>query len=150
MFQLAAAEAARSGKGKTASCLTGSRLIGANGGIMRAVTFRDRMREEAAKAATAETADPWRLKLERVRGKVDFSDRLERVSSQTLLDLLEVPQRNRTAGTFRRVAKIMAELGWTPVRVRDLTRGGYREQVRGYCREARNPHPLTRLLLAAT
>jgi hypothetical protein len=32
----------------------------------------------------------------------------------------------------------MRELGWTPVRVRDLTRGGYKEQVRGYCRDARN------------
>jgi len=36
----------------------------------------------------------------------------------------------------------MAELGWTAVRVRDLTRGGYKEQVRGYCRDARNCHPI--------
>ena len=103
---------------------------------MRASTFRERMREEAAKAAAAETADRWRLTLERVRGKVDFYDGLERISSQTLLDLLEVPQRSRTAGTYRRLAKVMAELGWTAVRVRDLTRGGYREQIRGYCRAA--------------
>jgi len=103
---------------------------------MRALTFRERMREEAAKAAAATIVDPWRLTLERVRGKVDFFDGLERVSSQTLLDLLEVPQRNRTAGTFRRLSKVMAELGWTAVRVRDLTRGGYKEQVRGYCRDA--------------
>ena len=109
---------------------------------MRALTFRERLREEAAKAAAAETDDPWRLTLERVRGRVDFYDRLERVSSQTLLDLLEVPQRNRTAGTYRRLAKVMAELGWTAVRARDLTRGGYKEQVRGYCREARGPHPV--------
>jgi hypothetical protein len=108
---------------------------------MRALTFRERLREEAAKAAAAETADPWRLTLERVRGKVDFFDGLERISSQTLLDLLEVPQRNRTAGTFRRLSKLMAELGWTAVRVRDLTRGGYLEQVRGYCRDPRNMHP---------
>jgi hypothetical protein len=101
---------------------------------MRALTFRERLREEAAKAAAAESADPWRLTLERVRGKVDFFDGLERVSSQTLLDLLEVPQRNRTAGTFRRLGKVMTELGW----VRDLTRGGYLEQVRGYCREPRH------------
>jgi hypothetical protein len=105
---------------------------------MRAVSFRDRMREEAAKAAAAGHVDPWRLRLERVRGKVDFYDTLERISSQTLLDLLEVPQRNRTAGTYRRLAKVMAELGWTAVRVRDLTRGGYREQIRGYCRDARS------------
>jgi hypothetical protein len=99
------------------------------------------MREEAAKTAASQAIDPWRLTLERVRGKVDFFDGLERISSQTLLDLLEVPQRNRTAGTYRRLAKVMAELGWTAVRVRDLTRGGYKEQVRGYCREARSPHP---------
>jgi hypothetical protein len=63
---------------------------------VRALTFRGRLREEAAKAAAAESADPWRPTLERVRGKNDFFDRLERISSQTLLDLLEVPQRNRT------------------------------------------------------
>jgi hypothetical protein len=66
---------------------------------------------------------PHQLRHARVRGKVDFYDGLERVSSQTLLDLLEVPQRKRTAATFRRLAKVMAELGWTAVRVRDLTRG---------------------------
>jgi hypothetical protein len=69
---------------------------------VRALTFRERLREEAAKAAAAESADPWRLTLERVRGRVDFFDGLERVSSQTLLDLLEVPRRKRTVGTFRR------------------------------------------------
>jgi hypothetical protein len=82
-------------------------------------------------------ADPWLAPLQRVRGKVEF-DGVERVSSQTLLDVLEVPQRNRIAGTYRRLAKLMAELGWTAVRVRDLTRGGYKEQVRGYVRGAPN------------
>ena len=133
----ATAEAACSAEEKAASSLTRSPLIGAMGGMMRAVTFRERMREEAAKAAAAEVTDPWSLRLARVRGKTDFYDGLERISSQTLLDLLEVPQRNRTAGTYRRLCKIMSELGWTAVRVRHLTRGGYREQVRGYCRDAR-------------
>ena len=91
---------------------------------MRALSFRQRLREEAAKSAAAEHVDPWRLRLEGVHGKVDFFDRLERVSSQMLLDLLEVPQRNRTAGTYRRLARVMAELGWTALRVRDITRGG--------------------------
>jgi hypothetical protein len=80
--------------------------------------------------------DPWRLRLERVRGKVDF-DGMERVSTQMVLDLLEVPQRDRTAGTYRHLAQLMAALGWTAVRVRDLTRGGYTEQVRGYVRKHR-------------
>ena len=93
---------------------------------------------KAAKAeAAAHDADPWRPRLERLSGKVDF-DGLERVSTQTLLDLLEVPQRSRTAGTYRHLAKLMGELGWTAVRVRDLTRGGYKEQVRGYVRTQSN------------
>jgi len=91
------------------------------------------------RAATAELNtqpdDPWLAPLQRVRGRVEF-DGMERVSSQSLLDLLEVPQRSRTAGTYRRLAKLMAELGWTAVRVRDLTRGGYKEQVRGYVRRS--------------
>ena len=107
---------------------------------MRALTFRDRM-SEAANSVAIEHLDPWRLTLERVRGKIDFFDGLARVTSQTLLDLLEVPQRNRTAATFRRSSKIMTGLGWAPIRVRDLTRGGYKEQVRGYCREGRGLHP---------
>lgn len=102
MFLLAPAGTASSAERKPASCLTGSLLI-RTGGNMRGLTFRERLREEKVKAAAAEAADPWRLHLERVRGRVDFFDRLERVSSQTLLDLLEVPQRTRTAGTFRRL-----------------------------------------------
>ena len=89
-----------------------------------------------AAIAAEEDADLWLAPLQRVRGKVEF-DGLERVSSQTLLDMLEVPLRSRTAGTYRRLAKLMAELGWTAVRVRDLTRGGYKEQVRGYVRDGR-------------
>ena len=79
--------------------------------------------------------DPWLAPLQRVRGKVEF-DGMERMSSQTLLDMLQVPQRSRTAGTYRRLAKLMGELGWTAVRVRDFTRAGYLEQVRGYLRRA--------------
>ena len=77
--------------------------------------------------------DPWKLRLERLRGKLDY-DGLERVTTQTLLDVLEVPQRSRTAGACRRLAAVMAELGWTAVRVRGLTPGG------GYCRDARHEH----------
>src|SRR5437763_5574199 len=91
-----------------------------------------------ASTAVERPTDPWLAPLQRVRGKVEF-DGLERVSSQTLLDVVLVPQRSRTAGTYRRLAKLMAELGWTAVRVRDLTRGGYKEQVRGYVRKDPKP-----------
>src|ERR1700751_257270 len=93
----------------------------------------------AATSAVETPGDPCLAPLQRVRGKLEF-DGQERVSSQALLDMLEVPQRSRTAGTYRRLAKLMAELGWTAVRVRDLTRGGYKEQVRGYVRNARAVH----------
>ena len=90
-----------------------------------------------AQAEGAARKDPWKLRLERMRGKIDY-DGLERVTTQMLFDVLEVPQRSRTAGACRRLAAVMAELGWSPVRVRGLTPGGYREQVRGYCRDARD------------
>jgi hypothetical protein len=99
------------------------------------VSFLAKLRAAEAEAVPQDT-DPWRLGLERVRGKLEF-DGQERVSSQTVLDVLEVPQRQRTAGTYRRLARLMAELGWTAVRVRDLTRGGYKEQIRGYVRRGR-------------
>jgi hypothetical protein len=89
-----------------------------------------------ARAELEVPADPWLARLQRVRGKVELG--LERVSSQTLLDMLQVPLRSRKAGTYRRLARLMAELGWTAVRVRDLNRGGWKEQVRGYVRAAPN------------
>ena len=85
---------------------------------------------------TARNADPWRLPLERVHGKIDF-DGLERVSSQTILDMLEVPQRNRRAGTYRHLAKLMVELGWTPSAGAGLQLSRLQGADRGYCRNAR-------------
>ena len=99
------------------------------------MSFLDRLHEAQAKLA-AQDADPWRLPLERLHGKIG-DDGIERVSTQLLFDILEVPQRSRGAGACRRLAKLMAELGWMAVRVRGLTRGGYLEQVRGYARDAR-------------
>src|SRR5437762_14091675 len=78
-------------------------------------------------------ADPWLAPLQRVRGMVGF-DGFERVSSQILLDLLVVPQRRRTAGMYRHLSKLMTELGWSSLRVRDLNGRGFREQIRGYVR----------------
>ena len=99
------------------------------------MTWLDKLHQIEAEIA-ARSTDPWSVRLERVRGLVG-DDGIERISTQTLFDHLEVLQRSRGAGACRRLALVMRELGWTPVRVRDLTRGGYKEQVRGYCREAR-------------
>jgi hypothetical protein len=96
-------------------------------------------RKQSQAEALARKADPWRLPLERLRGKVG-DDGIERVTTQIVLDVLEVPQRNRRAGTYRRLAKVLAELGWTAIRLRAPTRGGYLEQCRGFCRDGRNEH----------
>ncbi len=96
-------------------------------------TWLAKMEEAAAKIASVSSADPWLLRLERVRGKIG-DDGIERVTTQTLFDYLEVAQRSRGAGACRRLSRLMTELGWSAVRVRGLTRGGYLEQVRGYAR----------------
>jgi hypothetical protein len=49
-------------------------------------------------------------------------------------------------GACRRLAAVMRELAWTALRVRGLTRGGYLEQVRGYCR---NPSRAARKVWSA-
>ena len=59
-----------------------------------------------------------------------------RISTQNVMDVLGVKQRERSAVTTGLLATLVTELGWAAVRVRDLTRGGYRETVRGYVRHA--------------
>ena len=86
---------------------------------------------QAKMDAMARSADPWRLPLERVQGDLGY-DGVERISTQALLDYLEVPQGGRKAGACRRLAKLMRELGWTPVKARALGQSGFRDQVRGY------------------
>ena len=87
------------------------------------VSLIEKLRQARAER-TARDAEPWRLPLERLHGKIG-DDGIERITTQLLFDILEVPQRSRGAGACRRLAKLMAELGWTAVRVRGLTRGGY-------------------------
>ena len=56
-----------------------------------------------AEARLSEPADPWALRLERVRGKIG-DDGIERISTQTLFDHLDVFQRSRGAGAARAAA----------------------------------------------
>jgi hypothetical protein len=103
-------------------------------------SFMARLKQEEAKAGAIETTDPWKSALHRARGTIG-DDGIERITTQLLFDILQVAQRDRGAGACRRLAKLMADLGWMAVRVRDFTRGGYKEQVRGYCRDARALRP---------
>jgi hypothetical protein len=97
------------------------------------MSFREQLKQ-GREAVRARNADPWRVRLEGVRGKVG-DDGIERVSTQMLFDFLEVPQRGRGAGACRRLAKLMHELGWHPIKARGLTPTGVRDQIRGYARD---------------
>jgi hypothetical protein len=99
------------------------------------MSFIERL-QRARTEALARNADAWRLRLERVQGKVG-DDGIERVSTQALFDVLEVPQQARTAGACRRLANVMRELGWHAIKARGLNQAGFRDQVRGYARDRR-------------
>jgi hypothetical protein len=91
--------------------------------------------KRAREEVRARNSDPWRLQLERLRGKIDY-DGVERISTQTIFDVLEVPQRGRNSAACRRLAKLMREIGgWTPIKARGMTQSGFRDQVRGYARD---------------
>jgi hypothetical protein len=94
--------------------------------ISRLKQVRDEMR--------AKQSDPWHVRLEAVRGKIG-DDGVERVATHTLFEILEIPQRSRTAAAGRRLAEIMRGLGWSPTRARGLTPTGLKDQVRGYARD---------------
>jgi len=104
-------------------------------GDANAMSFVERV-QAAKDRLAAHDADPWRLPLERVRGKV-FDDGVERLATQAAFDFLNVPQRSRSASACRRLAALMRDLGWTPIKARGLNQAGFREQIRGYAREQR-------------
>jgi hypothetical protein len=79
-------------------------------------------------------SDPWFIRITAARGKIG-DDGVERIATHTLFDILEIPQRARTAAAGRRLAEIMRGLGWSPIRARGLTPTGLKDQVRGYARD---------------
>jgi hypothetical protein len=89
---------------------------------------------QGRKQARKTAKDLWRLRLEGLRGKT-WDDGIERISTQSVFDILEVPYRSRTPGACRRLSKLMRELGWSPIKARGLTPGGFRDQIRGYARD---------------
>jgi hypothetical protein len=88
--------------------------------------------ELAARAANGR--DPWKIRLERLRGKIDDADGLERITTQSVFDILELPQRSRTTGAGRRLRSVMTELGWTAVQLRGRALTSGRDCARGYYR----------------
>jgi hypothetical protein len=98
------------------------------------LSFLTQIRQAEAEIADAPAVDPWLLPLGRLRGKVG-DDGVERIGSQAVLDFLEIPQLSRGAGACRRLARLMRELGWHPIKARGLNQRGLLEQIRGYARD---------------
>lgn len=97
------------------------------------MSFIEHLRETRPRECAA-PVDPWNLPLARLRGKVS-TDQVERIATQTIFDHLEVPSRMRNAQACRRLAKLMLQLGWKPIRRRGLGRDGFRDQVRGWAKD---------------
>ena len=77
-------------------------------------------REQARKTAK----DPWHLRLEGLRGKT-WDDGIERIRTQTVSDILEVPHNSHTAGACRRLSKLMRGSAGTRSRRGGLRREGF-------------------------
>jgi hypothetical protein len=100
------------------------------------VSFLEKVRQIQAEMA-ARDAEPWRLPLERLRGRVG-DDGIERIATQAVFDFLEIPQVNREAGACKRLARVMKDLGWNPIKARGLNQAGFRDQIRGYAKDKRD------------
>lgn len=88
----------------------------------------------AAREAQERNSEPWRPRLQGLQGRMG-EDGVERIATQAVFDFLDVPQRSRTAGECRRLAKLMRELGWSPIKARGLNQRGLLDQIRGYARD---------------
>src|SRR5262249_16222257 len=84
-------------------------------------SFRGRMLVAAETAAAEEVDkndvllnDPWYAPTSRLKGRVDW-DGWEYITSQQIMDALEVPMHARRGGLFRRLTKLMREHGWEPI-----------------------------------
>jgi hypothetical protein len=103
-------------------------------------SFLQSLRDGAEAARKAAAEDPWEPVLRTLRGRI-AADGIERVSTNEIFDLLEIPMRRRPSLTVR-LSRVMRRLGWKNIRARGLNRGSYRERVRGYAREV-SGHPAT-------
>jgi len=103
-------------------------------------SFLQSLREGAETVRKATTEDPWEGALRTLKGKV-AADGIERISTNEVFDELELPMKCRPSNTVR-LSRVMRRLGWTNIRARGLSRGSYRDRVRGYGREVPG-HPAT-------
>lgn len=94
--------------------------------------------EAAARAAAeqkpVEPPDPWVEQLRNIKGRIDPTDGVERISTLFIMEFLGVKPHKRLS-EFKRLQKVMVNsLGWQPTRVFGLNERSYREQLRGFAR----------------
>jgi len=92
--------------------------------------------QEQAAAIPIEPPDPWRPIIRTIRGQIDCKG-VEQISTNQLLDILDVDMKDRIAGAHRRLSRAMTSEGWTPQRMISVTSRATLQQCRGYCRDAR-------------
>jgi hypothetical protein len=102
-------------------------------------SFTSRLREIGQAARRGTDDDPWIHPLRRLKGHIGH-DKVERVSTHDVFDVLEVPMRQRASKTVR-LSRVMRDLGWSNIRARGLNPGSYRDRVRGYAREVSPKSP---------
>ena len=96
------------------------------------VSFISRLR---AARSNIKPSDPWTDALRNVQGKTG-SDGVDRIATEAVFDVLELPRFQRTPEAGKRVKTIMLELGWTPVQERrHVTSRGRAARVRGYAQD---------------
>ena len=82
---------------------------------------------------TKTPSDPWTALLRNIRGDVGH-DGVERVVTDRVFELMDIPRLKRTPEAAKRLKLLMLDLGWTPVRSRQVTSRGRASRVRGYAR----------------
>ncbi len=92
--------------------------------------FLERLREARK---TTKPSHPWTDALRKVRGQIGH-DGVERISTDTVFEQLDLPPLKRTPEVAKRLKGLMVDLGWTPVRSRHVTSRGRAARVRGYAR----------------
>jgi hypothetical protein len=92
------------------------------------MAFIEKLRE-AQRAASAPPRDPWERALRRA---------MEGVQAMSTAALLDLVGARATTGNARRLAAVMRDLNFIPIKSRRLMPGGYRDTVtRGWTRPLR-------------
>lgn len=100
------------------------------------MAFLNVLAQKKAEAQTLTTSDEWKPILIKAKGTVGLSN-IERVSTEALFDLIDLPKVKRTPEAAKRLRRIMEELGWVATRAPSrITQRGRAGRVRGYSREA--------------